>query len=63
MYQKMIIILLYIDPGSGSLLFQLILSGLVTSLIYFKRVIHFLKFKFKKKSNSDLIDEFLNKND
>ena len=56
-------IILYIDPGSGSLLFQLILSGIFTLLIYFKRVILFFKFKFKKKNNSDAIDEFLNKND
>jgi hypothetical protein len=47
--------LLYIDPGSGSLLFQALLSGLLTVLVFFKRIVAFLKFKFgKKKSDEDL---------
>ena len=41
--------LLYIDPGSGSLLFQALLSGLLTALVFFKRIIAFFKFKFTKK--------------
>ena len=57
----MIITLLYIDAGSASLLFQLILSGLLTSIVFLKRIILF--FKFKKKNNSDEIDEIINKND
>ena len=48
-------ILLYIDPGSGSLLFQALLSGLLTVVVFFKRIVAFFKFKFgKKKSNQDL---------
>jgi hypothetical protein len=34
---------LYIDPGSGSLLFQMILSGLLTILVFFKRFMLFVK--------------------
>ena len=57
----MINTLLYIDAGSASLLFQLIISGLLTSIIFLKRIILF--FKFKKKNNSDEIDDIINKND
>jgi hypothetical protein len=52
---------LYVDPGSGSLLFQALLSGLFTVLVFFKRIIAFFKFKFgKKKSDEDL--DNLNRN-
>ncbi len=44
----MIHFLLYIDPGAGSILFQVILSGLLTVIIYFKRIVAYLKFKFGK---------------
>ena len=40
--------LLYLDPGSGSLLFQALLSGFLTIAIFFKRIIAYIKFKFKK---------------
>ncbi len=45
--------LLYIDPGSGSLLFQALLSGLLTVLVFFKRIVAFIKFKFGKKNTKD----------
>lgn len=47
--------LLYIDPGTGSLIFQAILSGLLTVIIFFKRIISFVKFIFKinKKSENE----------
>lgn len=35
--------ILYIDPGSGSLLFQVLISGLLTVLVFFKKGVHFLK--------------------
>ena len=41
--------LAYIDPGAGSLIFQALLSGLVTIVVFYKRVILFLKTLFKKK--------------
>jgi len=51
---KMNLFLLYIDPGSGSLLFQALLSGLFTALLFFKRIVAFFKFKFgKKKTEND----------
>ncbi len=40
--------LLYIDPGSGSLLFQALLSGLLTIVVFFKRIVAYFKFKFGK---------------
>jgi hypothetical protein len=35
--------LLYLDPGSGSILFQVVLSGLLTLLVFFKRGLHFIR--------------------
>jgi hypothetical protein len=45
----MLDILGYIDPGSGSLLFQALLSGLLTILVFYKRVIAYIKYLFSKK--------------
>jgi len=42
-------ILSYIDPGAGSLLFQAILSGALTIVVFYKRIILFIKYLFKKK--------------
>jgi hypothetical protein len=42
--------LAYIDPGAGSLVFQAILSGILTILVFYKRVINFIKNLFKKKN-------------
>lgn len=49
--------LLYIDPGSGSLLFQAILSGLLTALVFLKKIVAFFKFKFGNKRVDDEIDK------
>jgi hypothetical protein len=49
--------ILYIDPGSGSLLFQALLSGLLTVLVFFKRIIAYFTYKFGKKKKKD-IDNF-----
>ncbi len=48
--------LLYIDPGSGSLLFQALLSGLLTVVVFFKRIVGFIKFKFGKKHTDHSAD-------
>ena len=40
--------ILYIDPGSGSLLFQALLSGLLTVVVFFKRIVVYIKFRFGK---------------
>jgi hypothetical protein len=42
-------LLAYIDPGTGSLLFQALLSGLLTIVVFYKRVISFIKKLFSKK--------------
>lgn len=47
----MILFLVYIDPGSGSLLFQALLSGLLTVLVFFKRIVAYFKYKFGKKTD------------
>ena len=46
--------LLYIDPGSGSLLFQALLSGLLTALVFFKRIVAYFKYKFGKKKTDEI---------
>jgi hypothetical protein len=48
--------LLYIDPGSGSLLFQALLSGLLTVVIFFKKIVAFIKFKFGKNRADNQVD-------
>ena len=47
---------LYIDPGSGSLLFQALLAGFLTILTFHKRIIAYIRFKFGKKKSADEID-------
>ncbi len=54
-------IILYIDPGTGSLLFQLLLSGIVSGLIFFNKVVLFFK-KFFSKSDDNFHDGII-KND
>jgi hypothetical protein len=46
--------LLYIDPGSGSLLFQALISGFLTVLIFFKRIVAYVKYVlFRKKPKKE----------
>jgi hypothetical protein len=47
-------IFLYIDPGSGSLIFQALLSGLLTVLVFFRRIVAYFKYKFGKKKEEDI---------
>jgi len=44
----------YIDPGSGSLLFQALLSGLLTVLVFFKRIVTYFKYKFGKRKGEEI---------
>lgn len=44
---------LYIDPGSGSLLFQALLSGLLTVIVFFKRIVAYFNYKFGKKKEEE----------
>ena len=56
------VVFLYIDPGSGSLLFQALLSALLTIAVFFKRIILYLKFIFKKnKTKEDSESEVIEK--
>lgn len=49
----LLFVLLYLDPGSGSLLFQALISGFLTIMIFFKRIVAFFKFKFMKKDKNE----------
>ncbi len=40
-------IILYIDPGSGSLLFQAIISSFLTIIVFYKKVVTYIKDKIK----------------
>ena len=46
--------ILYIDPGSGSLLFQMLLSGLLTILVFFKKISLHVRALFSKKNDNSL---------
>ena len=44
--------LLYIDPGAGSLIFQALLSGFLSLIFFYKKILIFIKSKFNKKDIS-----------
>lgn len=46
-------ILLYLDPGAGSILLQLILAGLLGFITFFKNIKYFFLSIFKKKNKED----------
>ena len=48
--------LLYIDPGAGSLFFQALLSGILSIIFFYKRILLFIKVKFKRKDRSKIDD-------
>jgi hypothetical protein len=45
----MINIIVYIDPGAGSLFFQALLSGALTLVVFFKQIVFFINQLFRKK--------------
>ncbi len=47
------LIQLYIDPGTGSLLLQIVVGGLLASAMFFKRIWYSIFYFFKKKENTD----------
>jgi hypothetical protein len=51
-------ILLYIDPGSGSLIFQALLSGFLTLLVFYKKAIAYVKSFFSKNDNKAEEEKF-----
>jgi len=50
-------ILGYIDPGSGSLLFQAIISGAVTTLLFFKKIKIYFKEKLSRGKEDNQITD------
>lgn len=52
--------LLYIDPGSGSLFFQMLLSGMLTGIVFLKRIKLYLKSLFGPNSDKIGIDDSTN---
>jgi hypothetical protein len=42
----------YIDQGTGSIAFQAILSGFLTIVVFFKRIVAWFKYKFKKNNKT-----------
>ncbi len=42
--------LLYLDPATGSLIFQALLSVFLTIVVFFKRIVAFIKLKFQNNS-------------
>ena len=50
------ILLLYIDPGSGSYLVQMIIAGVLAGLFYFKNLWWKVKGFFTKSKKSDSTD-------
>jgi hypothetical protein len=50
-------ILLYIDPGSGSYLVQMIIAAVLAGLFYFKTLWWRIKSFFSRKKKDDLSNE------
>ena len=48
-YPKLTTMLLYIDPGTGSLIVQALAAGFLSVLFYAKKIIRFFKSLFMKK--------------
>ena len=48
---------LYIDPGSGSLVFQALLSAGLTIVIFYKRIFSYVKYMVKKNSDNKEKDQ------
>jgi hypothetical protein len=43
----------YLDPGSGSFLFQILIAGLAVLIFYFSKIKQFIVELFPKKKNKD----------
>jgi hypothetical protein len=43
----------YLDPGSGSFLFQLLIAGLAVVIFYFSKIKKFVIGLFRKKKDKD----------
>ncbi|MBK5276444.1 MAG: hypothetical protein JJE30_15545 [Desulfuromonadales bacterium] len=43
----------YVDPGSGSLILQMLIAGVVGALFYFRKAFHSLCSLFRRKDKDD----------
>lgn len=50
-------IILYIDPGTGSLLLQIVVGGIIASAMFFKRIWYSVFSIFKRKPDSEKDEE------
>ena len=50
-------ILLYIDPGTGSLLLQIIAGGIIASAVFFKRMWYSIFSIFRRKPDRENEEE------
>jgi hypothetical protein len=48
---------LYIDPGTGSLLLQIVAGGAIASVVFFKKIWYSVFYFFKKKGPADKEEE------
>lgn len=48
------LLFLYIDPGSGSYLVQMIIAGILAGLFYFKNILIKIKAFFTRNKKTDL---------
>jgi hypothetical protein len=46
-------VLLYIDPGSGSIIIQMLIAGGLAASLYFKRFYEKIKYMFKRIKNDE----------
>ncbi len=44
--------IIYIDPGSGSLVFQAVLSSVLTGVVFFKKIVASVKYRFSRREKS-----------
>jgi len=51
----MILHLLYIDPGTGSLFYQAILSGVLTVSVFYKSISTYIKSKLPSKEQEEKV--------
>jgi hypothetical protein len=51
------IFILYIDPGTGSLLLQIVAGGAIASVVFFKKIWYSIFSVFKRKEDGDNDEE------
>jgi hypothetical protein len=49
--------ILYIDPGTGSLLLQIVAGGLIASVMFFKKIWYSIFSLFKRKEDGEKEEE------